>query len=150
MTADVHLYIDDYYPATVDRDPTLKEYVKTDILFTTSYYTKGGDMPNSKEYARQMMEVWSKKYLAMSKYPDFDPCEDGDIIFFEVRFPQNKMYRYAAIRSNELWYTTGPSAPKAYTWEQLVNWLNDRCDAIYLMQVGKRIVPVEESDSGQE
>lgn len=35
------------------------------------------------------------------------------------------VFHYAAIRVNDLWYTTGPKAPKGYSWEQLLAWLDD-------------------------
>lgn len=52
--------------------------------------------------------------------------KDGDpnVIFFRKFSRSNKIYDYAAIQvADGTWYTTGPSSPKSYTWEQLMNWL---------------------------
>lgn len=55
-----------------------------------------------------------------------DIYDDGDVITFDKQFyPDGMAYSYAAIRSNGLWYTTGPKSPKGYTWVELVNWLTD-------------------------
>lgn len=61
--------------------------------------------------------------------------EDGAVIAFKVRFsprrkpystevPKSTLYDYAAIRTDGRWYTTGPNGPKAYTWIDLVTWLD--------------------------
>lgn len=62
-----------------------------------------------------------------------EPCNQfgPHVIQFQISFPaangyaHTKAYEYAAIKcqANGLWYTTGPSAPKAYTWEQLAEWM---------------------------
>lgn len=54
-----------------------------------------------------------------------EPEEDGAVIAFRVRFmPRGPKYHYAAIRANGLWYTTGPTSPKGYGWDELVSWLD--------------------------
>jgi hypothetical protein len=61
-------------------------------------------------------------------------AEDGlsvpPIIFFQKRFSDNdwpnaRVYDYAFIAANGKWYGTGPKAPKAYTWDELMDWLQD-------------------------
>ena len=52
---------------------------------------------------------------------------EGSVIKFKVRFqPGGTKYSYAAIRVKGLWYTTGPHSPKGYTWDELLDWLDDK------------------------
>jgi hypothetical protein len=48
----------------------------------------------------------------------------GDVIEFEYSFRDNdRRYSYAAIHiAGRGWYTTGPEAPKAFSWDELVAW----------------------------
>jgi len=55
-----------------------------------------------------------------------EPATHGDacVIFFEKQFNRNgQWYTYAAVKANGLWYSTGPRAPKGFTWDQLVEWM---------------------------
>lgn len=66
---------------------------------------------------------------AMERFgPDNYP--DHAIIHFDYQFYEDtKVYAYAAIKCNGLWYSTGPRAPKAYTWAQMIEWwLRSTCD----------------------
>lgn len=48
-----------------------------------------------------------------------------EIVWWEMKFSQSgPIYTYAAVKANDgLWYTTGPRAPKGYSWEQLISWI---------------------------
>lgn len=62
---------------------------------------------------------------ALPSEPDTEarPC----VIHWDMKFNHDgicgRLFSYAAIRVGDLWYTTGPKSPKAYTWEQLAKWL---------------------------
>ncbi len=53
--------------------------------------------------------------------------EDDHVVFFRLAFAPmfNKYYTYAAIRTNELWYSTGPKAPKGFTTAEMIKWWTD-------------------------
>jgi hypothetical protein len=57
-----------------------------------------------------------------------EPDGEVNVLYFEKHFGDGKTYTYAAVRvkENGLWYTTGPSSPKGYTWEQLWVWMHDK------------------------
>ena len=53
-----------------------------------------------------------------------DNFTDLDVLKFAKRFVKDgKLYSYAAIKVDGLWYTTGPKSPKGFTWDELVLWL---------------------------
>jgi hypothetical protein len=53
-----------------------------------------------------------------------DEWEDGTVLFFKKRFsPTGKEYDYAVLKTDGLWYTTGPRSPKGYNWEELIGWM---------------------------
>lgn len=73
--------------------------------------------------------------VSLSKYPEEDPCQDGDVIWFEKNF-NGEIYYYAAIRANKgEWYTTAVSSPNWFgNWSALCEWMGTRVDKVYLMQ----------------
>lgn len=55
-----------------------------------------------------------------------EPDDDNPVIQFQYQFrPGGTVYQYAAVKAGGLWYTTGPKAPKGFTWEQLCDWLSE-------------------------
>lgn len=53
-----------------------------------------------------------------------DVYTEGAVIIFVKRFAIGGIaYQYAMIKARGLWYSTGPKAPKAYTWDDMVVWL---------------------------
>ena len=79
-----------------------------------------------------------------------DDYKSGDVITFGYRFVDRfaygdgstsrnytREYKYAAIKCNGLWYTTGPKSPKAYTWDDLIQWW-DEGKLTYLKKVTKQ------------
>ena len=59
-----------------------------------------------------------------TKYDRIGQMLDGTIIKFKRRFSRGgRPYLYAAIKASGSWYTTGPSSPKEYAWEQFLPWI---------------------------
>jgi hypothetical protein len=60
--------------------------------------------------------------------PDYSKTRPA-IITFSKQFGQfafdKYTYSYAFIRAAGKWYGTGPKAPKGYTWDELMDWLED-------------------------
>ena len=55
-----------------------------------------------------------------------EPYHEGTVVTFEKRFSEDrfaKVYLYAAIKSNGMWYTTGPKRNSPWTWENLMSWI---------------------------
>ena len=64
-----------------------------------------------------------------------EPSKDGAIIAWRMRFQKGGVkYRYAAIRAEGIWYTTGPNSLKGYTWDELVSWI-DNAHRVYGFKV---------------
>lgn len=79
-------------------------------------------MKKSDALAKAPAEALTEEERLQQKFGEDQ--EDGAVIAFKVRFSQGGVsYGYAALRSKGLWYTTGPRAPKAYTWQELISWL---------------------------
>jgi hypothetical protein len=70
--------------------------------------------------ARQAQE----RLLYLQSLPK-EPEGKTAVIKFTRRFsPGGKKYHYAAIKTKDGWYTTGPRTPKAYSWQDLIAWIN--------------------------
>lgn len=53
-----------------------------------------------------------------------DDYAEGTVIKFEKQFHRGeRWYSYSAIKAGGVWYTTGPQSPKAYSWDDLTDWL---------------------------
>lgn len=82
-------------------------------------------MKKSDALAAALAEALETEARREAKYGQ-EPGE-GSVIKFKVRFnPGGTRYSYAAIRAKDLWYTTGPYSPKGYTWDKLLDWLDDK------------------------
>lgn len=67
-----------------------------------------------------------------------DDYPEGTVIKFRKQFVEGgEKYRYAAIKANGLWYTTGPKSPKGYTWDELVAWLSQGVQVKKIWLMGK-------------
>jgi hypothetical protein len=72
-----------------------------------------------------------------SDYPD------GTVLAWDQHWVNSAtVYSYAAIKANNLWYTTGPRSPKAYTWDQLVYWMltGEQPNGIWMVTAFEQIV----------
>lgn len=69
----------------------------------------------------------TRRIEILSTIPDEPLFEDGEptVIWFNRKFhPHSDIYTYASVRAGDgLWYSTGPTAPKGYTWEKLYQWI---------------------------
>lgn len=79
--------------------------------------------------------------------PD-EPVPNDDqpnVIWFEKRFGTSTgahAYTYAAVKASDgLWYTTGPQAPKGYSWDRLYGWITEYDEDIEIL-VGTRFEPL--------
>lgn len=62
------------------------------------------------------------KLVAIAKFGK-DDWEDETVFRFDKQFRGSGVtYSYAMIKANGLWYSTGPKAPKGFTWSQMVDW----------------------------
>lgn len=102
-----------------------------DELTITYEMTFGGDpLPkgrqvNKRTFYEKQIERYSEQLAQLDRFGE-DDFEDGDVLRFDKKFHQRgQVYSYAAIKANGLWYTTGPNSPKAYTWDELVQFLPD-------------------------
>lgn len=61
--------------------------------------------------------------------PDEPVADDGkpNVIFFQKQFTEGgRVYDYAALQAGDgKWYTTGPRTPKGFTWQALIEWINE-------------------------
>jgi hypothetical protein len=64
------------------------------------------------------------RLLSLPEEPTTDDPDGALVVWFEHKFNRtSKSYTYAAVKAGDgLWYTTGPSSPKGYTWDELVDW----------------------------
>lgn len=77
---------------------------------------------------RQAAEVQAKiDYLdSLPKEPVWDD-DKPNVIYFQKQFSEGgRFFDYAAIKAGDgLWYTTGPRTPKGFTWQQLIEWIDE-------------------------
>lgn len=79
-------------------------------------------MRNSRDFWVRQAELALTKLNEIDRFGS-DTFKEGDVIRFTYVFPNGStQYKYAAIKVKGLWYSTGPRAPKAYTWDDLVSW----------------------------
>ena len=77
---------------------------------------------NRKEVIEANLRRLEAEIAEIESYPT-EPV-NGKVIKFQKQFTEEgPVYNYAAIRAVGLWNTTGPKAPKAYTWEELMSWM---------------------------
>lgn len=86
-------------------------------------------MINSTAREIQRLEMVARQAQERLLYLQSLPAEPegkNPVIKFKRRFtPGGKKYTYAAIRTAQGWYTTGPRTPKAYAWQDLITWINE-------------------------
>ena len=58
--------------------------------------------------------------------------EDGTVIRFNITYSGNSTaYRYAALRVDGFWYSTGRADHKRVTWDALLDWMQERGTKCY-------------------
>lgn len=77
------------------------------------------------EAARRRADEFEEKAALLSSLREPEVVDgEAPVVRFDKEFHSGRIYQYAAILASDgLWYTTGPSAPKGYSWEQLITWL---------------------------
>lgn len=99
----------------------------------------GGDSTREVAIARRERQIELLQNRILREQEKIDALRDiptepdalGAVVTFEKRFwsPNrgwSKAYTYAAVKADDdLWYTTGPKAPKGYTWDELVLWVRE-------------------------
>lgn len=97
--------------------------------------TQKGDLVEQKRKLEEQIGHLLNQLVGLSKFPDEDPCQDGDVIWFEKKFPGGEeSYAYAAIKSKGHWYTTGRGGGNFHNnWEELCAWMGRGVDRVYLM-----------------
>jgi hypothetical protein len=113
----------------------------------TIYKEKGKEPIVSKEkiasleaQARRLLEHAQEMRDKVERFGE-DDYPDGAIISFGKIFPGGTItYQYAAIKINNLWSTTGPRAPKSYTWDELINWMGEGVQEIWYVTKMERVV----------
>lgn len=102
-------------------------------------------MASRSQIERQISDLLTK-LVGLSKYPDEDPCDDGDVIWFEKTYDEST-YTYVAIRvDNGRWFTTSTSTSSKLfnNWGEMCKWMGTHVNKIYLMYRGDEpIVSVE-------
>jgi len=84
-------------------------------------------------FKRQRDRLMKEKMELVDGFGE-DTYDNGTVVKFLKKFAgmpykpdgykEDKAYDYAAIKGDDgKWYTTGPSAQKGFTWEELVTWL---------------------------
>lgn len=124
---------------TIDKYSSLSS---DECVINWDEYREDESNMSKKAVAEKMLEHWANVLTELSKYPEQDPCEDGDVIRFAKTFKDGIRYRYAAIRTGGLWYTTGLRRPKAYSWQELIEWMGSGVGEIWLMRDERRLAPV--------
>lgn len=91
-------------------------------------------MSTRKDTLRRQLDTILEELNRLESRAEEPPT--GSVIRFNMQFGgHGTVYEYAAIRcSNGLWYTTGPSSPKGYAWESLLDWMEDGTDAFQLLR----------------
>lgn len=83
------------------------------------------------DWALAEAERVAAKLAVLEQFGD-DEYEEGCVLRFNKTFrPGGTDYAYAMIKCNGLWYSTGPRAPKGFTWEAMINWLTEGPVATY-------------------
>jgi hypothetical protein len=113
--------------------------VKFDSIAPFALTTTLERKPTQVEQKRKLEEqigLLLGQLVGLSKYPDVDPCEDGDVIWFEKTFSGDETaYTYAAIRANNgSWFTTASRTPNVFrSWSELCQWMGSRVGKVYKM-----------------
>lgn len=82
---------------------------------------------------RRQMAAIAEELTRLETRPDEPP--KGRVIRFNMRFGgRGPTYDYAAIHAgDDLWYTTGPRSPKGYTWDELLDWMEDGTTTFWVL-----------------
>lgn len=85
---------------------------------------------------QEQVDLILAKMANLKKYPEEDPCNHGDVIMFNRRYPRSEnYYTFVAIKVGQLYYTTGSGKkePCVFSWSELVDWMGEYVDEVFLM-----------------
>lgn len=90
---------------------------------------KGKTMTTRKAIVEDRMRELEAELARLNSLPTEPDGTDGaNVVWWEMVFANSGGYRtytYAAVKAGDgLWYTTGPRAPKGFTWDELVDWIS--------------------------
>lgn len=88
-----------------------------------------------KRYYQNIIEHAMSELAKLDRFPDEDPFDDGTVISFVKQFvPGGTEYEYAALRCNNgQWFTTGPRKVSYAPWSELVDFLSEGVEDIYVV-----------------
>jgi len=96
------------------------------------------------EFALSTAARLAARLEATKRFGD-DDWEEGTVIRFDKVFTYGgKTYAYAMLKAGGLWYSTGPRAPKAFTWEEMIAWLLEGPHATTEMWVVSEYTNIDE------
>ena len=79
----------------------------------------------------------AKQKALEERFGDLAGMPSGEAIAMGIIFPSgNITYDYLFLKHRGLWFGTGPKAPKAYTTEELLNWLSDK-EVVFYARIAK-------------
>lgn len=100
------------------------DYERAEMAIVMSNPVSAVDTAVHAEMEKRRVEKEVERKLRLIDGFGVDSYNEGAVITFTKRFTTNGIeYKYAAIKVHDAWYTTGPKAPKAYSWDELVTWL---------------------------
>jgi hypothetical protein len=108
--------------------------------------------------AQRLADEEDKKSYWIAEHYGEDIYETGNIIHWEMSFqyhgntklknPTGRVYQYAAIKADSLWFTTGPKSPKAYTWDELTTWFEkNKVEQLWFVTEMNLVEPAEQYTS---
>lgn len=149
-------YGDGQMSAPTANNTDRREYARAVAERVVQHSMIQGDKVIDKETAasleRQAARLLARADEMRAKYARFgeDDYPVGAVITFDKTFnhyngrPLNRVskpYFYAAIKDpTGRWSTTGPRAPKSYTWDELIQWMGDGVQEIYYVTKLERVV----------
>lgn len=92
---------------------------------------------NERELILLRMAELQRRLKKLEERP-IEPEGDASVIYFDKQFePDGRKYHYAFVKAAGRWSGTGPKAPKSYTWDELMDWLEGSgpMPIIYLMKL---------------
>jgi hypothetical protein len=75
----------------------------------------------------------------LDRYPEEDPYGDDTVLRFKKAYPGNpdKLYTYAATKTEGLWYVTGDRSPNGVDWAALTAWMGLGVTEVYKIAPGR-------------
>ena len=75
---------------------------------------------------QERLQARIEKLLDRPQEPATDDPDGANVVWFKVKFPGSRNYTYAAVQAGGRWYLTGGQGGTGRTWEQLLDYFEDR------------------------